>query len=319
MRTLDELKDFYQVTLLDDLKLLEQQRKEVVRKIHYVGIGSVCTLVISLILTYSYLPHQPVLIILPIIGIAALCGFICKFMCRDYVCWFKAMVIEKLVKFMNENLEYRPNDCIDKSIFMMSKIFRTEPNRYKGDDLVRGTVGRTRIKFSELNAEHESGSGKNRRRYTVFKGLFFVGDFNKHFIGQTIVLPDKAEKLLGRFGKKLQAMNIFRGQLVKLEDPEFEKEFAVYGSDQIEARYVLSTSLMERILKFKRRTGKKIYLSFIGSMVFVAVSYTKDLFEPKIFRSLLRFGPIREYFEDLSLAIGIVDELNLNTRIWSKQ
>jgi hypothetical protein len=53
--------------------------------------------------------------------------------------------------------------------------------------------------------------------------------------------------------------------------------------------------------------------------VFVAVSYTKNLFEPRLFRTILDFELVQEYFEDLQLAIGIVDDLNLNTRIWSKQ
>jgi hypothetical protein len=202
---------------------------------------------------------------------------------------------------------------------MLSKIFTTKPNRYKGDDLVWGKTGATTIKFSEIHAVHESGSGKNRHRHTVFKGLFFIGDFNKDFTTQTVVLPDTAEKLFGYLGQKLQSLNIFRGQLIKLDDPEFEKHFVVYGNDQIQARYILSTSLMERIVEFKKKTGRKIYLSFVGSMVFVAVSYTRSLFEPRIFKTLLDFDPIRKYFEDLQLAIGIVDDLNLNTRIWSKQ
>ncbi|UCG49610.1 MAG: DUF3137 domain-containing protein, partial [Phycisphaerales bacterium] len=103
------------------------------------------------------------------------------------------------------------------------------------------------------------------------------------------------------------------------EDPEFERNFAVYGSDQIEARYILSTSLMSRIVDFKKGSGRKIHLSFVGSRVFVAISYTRSLFEPRIFTTLLDFEPIRGYFEDLQLAVGIVDELNLNTRIWSKE
>jgi hypothetical protein len=113
-------------------------------------------------------------------------------------------------------------------------------------------------------------------------------------------------------------MNVFRGQLVKLEDPEFEKLFAVYADDQIEARYVLSTSLMARIADFKKRTGRRIYLSFIRSQVYVAVSFAKNVFEPKIFQTALDFEAVREYLENLQLAIGIVDDLNLNTRIWSK-
>lgn len=319
MKTLEDLKNFYETVLMPDLKLLEQQRRSIVRKIAWVIIGAVSLAAVAFFVTAQSLRQAGPVVILPIIVGLLIGAGVCYLLTRGYVADFKALVIERIVHFIDENLTYSPKDCIPKSVFMLSKIFTTKPNRYKGDDLVCGKVGTTQIQFSELHADYESGSGKNRHRYTVFRGIFFVGDFNKHFTGQTIVLPDTAEKLFGRLGQKLQSLNIFRGNLIRLEDPEFESHFAVYGSDQIEARYILSTSLMARITDFKKKTGKKIHLSFIGSMVFVAVSYTRDLFEPKLFKTLLDFEPVREYFEDLQLAVGIVDDLNLNTRIWSKE
>jgi hypothetical protein len=319
VKTLEDLRDFYETALMPDLKVLEQQRRGVARKVACVIIATVSIAVIAFFgAAQSLRGASPVVIFPTLFGLFIVAG-VCYLLTRGYVADFKALVIERIVRFIDENLTYSPKDCIPKSVFMLSKIFTTKPNRYKGDDLVSGKVGATQIQFSELNAEYESGSGKNRHRYTVFRGILFVGDFNKHFIGQTVVLPDTAEKLFGRLGQKLQSLNIFRGNLVKLEDPEFESHFAVYGSDQVEARYILSTSLMARITDFKKKTGKKIHLSFIGSMAFVAVPYTRSLFEPRLFKTLLDFEPVRQYFEDLQLAVGIVDDLNLNTRIWSKE
>lgn len=319
VKTLEDLKHFYNTTLLADLKGLEQERKKVAQKLFYVIIAIVCVMGISFFLWLRSFNTNIAVIIVPVVLCVIIGVFSCKILTRGYVATFKTLVIEKMVHFIDENLSYAAGSCIPKSTFMLSKIFTTKPNRYKGDDLVSGKIGATKIRFSEIHAEHESGSGKNRRRYTVFKGLFFIGDFNKDFTARTVVLPDTAEKLFGYLGQKLQSLNIFRGQLIKLEDPEFERHFVVYGNDQIQARYILSTSLMERIVDFKKKTDRKIYLSFVGSMVFVAVSYTRTIFEPRIFRTLLDFEPIRIYFEDLQLAIGIVEDLNLNTRIWSKQ
>ncbi|MHC4243227.1 MAG: DUF3137 domain-containing protein [Planctomycetota bacterium] len=319
MKTLKDFTNFYNTALLADLKVLEQERRKIISKLTCVIVTILCTLGVCLLILRASLRISPPFIFIPVILCIILGAVICHFMTRGYVARFKSLIIQKIVHFIDENLNYDANERIDKTTFMMSKIFTTKPNRYKGDDLVWGKAGATEIKFSEIKAEHESGSGKNRRRYTIFKGLFFVGDFNKHFTCETVVLPDTAEKLFGHFGKKLQSMNIFRGQLIKLEDPEFENHFVVYGDDQIQARYILSTSLMERIVEFRKKTGRKIYLSFVGSKVFVAVSYTKSLFEPRLFRTLLDIEPVREYFEDLQLAIGIVDDLNFNTRIWSKQ
>jgi len=319
VKTLEDLKNFYETALMPDLAALEQQRKSLVRKITFVLLAAVFIGCLCSLFAAQTLRRAGPAVVLPI-GLCALgAAVVCHLLARGYVMDFKAIVIERIIQFIDPNLTYSPKDCIPKSVFMLSKIFTTKPNRYKGDDLVSGKVGATQIQFSELHAEYESGSGRNRHRYTVFRGIFFVGDFNKHFTGQIIVLPDTAEKLFGRLGRKLQSLNIFRGNLIKLEDPEFESHFVVYGSDQVEARYILSTSLMARITDFKKKTGKKIHLSFIGSMVFVAVSYTRSLFEPRLFKTLLDFEPVRQYFDDLQLAVGIVDDLNLNTRIWSKE
>ncbi|MCP4263526.1 MAG: DUF3137 domain-containing protein [Planctomycetes bacterium] len=319
MKTLEDFTDFYNTTLLGDLKTLEQERRKIVSKLIVVFVIILFILGFCLLMfkvnSGATAPFLFIPIILCIITYAA----ICHFMTKGYVARFKSLVIQRIVHFIDVNLNYNASEYIDDTTFMLSKIFAKRPNQYKGDDLVWGKTGATKIRFSEIKAEHESGLGNNKRRYTIFKGLFFVGDFNKHFTCETVVLPDTAEKLLGHFGQKLQSMNILRGELIKLEDPEFERHFVVYGDDQIQARYILSMSLMERIVEFRKKTDRKIYLSFVGSKVFVAVSYTKSLFEPRLFRTLLDFGPIREYFRDLQLAIGIVGDLNLNTRIWSKK
>ena len=105
----------------------------------------------------------------------------------------------------------------------------------------------------------------------------------------------------------MQKMNKWRGELVKLEDVEFEKEFAIYSGDQIESRYILSPSLMERILSFKQKTKKRIQMSFVDSRLYVTVPYRKNLFEPKLFGDIVDFKNIEElvdYFDNYHLNLS---------------
>ena len=146
-----------------------------------------------------------------------------------------------------------------------------------------------------------------------------MADFNKHFKTHTLVLPDTAEKLLGKIGQSLQSMNRTRGELIKLEDPEFEKEFCVFGDDQIEARYILSPALMHRIVEFKRKWNTKVYLSFRDSKVYIAIKLNKNLFETRLFKTIVDYSFIEENVKYLILLISIVGDLNLNTRIWTKK
>ncbi len=318
MKTLEELKEFYTNELSVDLHQLEQRRKGVMRNtiitvsvIGLLAVGGAGAMVSQ--------GAPPMVFLFALIASVIIGALAFKFIGGGYKREFKWRIIGRIVQFLDPELSYQPDGLIDKYTFKASKLFKHHIDRYKGEDLIKGRVDKTDIVFSELHAEYKSGSGKNQSWHTIFKGLFFIADFNKHFRGQTVVLPDTAEKLFGGLGKMLQDWNIGRPDLVKLEDPEFEREFVVYGSDQIEARYILSTSLMRRILDFKRKTGNKIYLSFTGSKVFVAVPMTKNMFEPKYFSNMDNFGPILDYYQDLTFAIGIVDDLNLNTRIWSKE
>jgi hypothetical protein len=52
--------------------------------------------------------------------------------------------------------------------------------------------------------------------------------------------------------------------------------------------------------------------------LFVALSVRQDLFEPRIFSSGLQSSYLQDYFRYLALVAGIVDDLNLNLRIWGK-
>ena len=318
MKSDKELWEFYKTELLRDLQGLEQQRKKVARKLTVLIAIALCmALGIVLLLSYKF-GFLPAIVIAIIITCAILAiGY--KVIASGYKVTFKNLMIERLVKFIDEGLTYNARMHIPKILYMMSEIFNRRPDRYRGDDYVKGTLGKTAIEFSELHSEYKTHDKNGTHWHTIFKGLFFIGDFNKHFTCKVVVLPDRAEKLFGHVGKMLQSWNIARDDLVKLEDVEFEKRFVVYGSDQIQARYILSPSLMKRITEFKEKTGRDIYLSFQASKVFVAVPYRRDLFEPKMFRSVLDFEPIKEYHEDLNLALGIVEDLDLNTRIWTKE
>ena len=320
MKTLDDLRAFYETDLKARMDDLEQRRRRTVSN------GSIAVAVLGIVgyvvgVMMASAGGGPFFMIIPIIvgliiGAALLFGFSAGYR-RD----FKNTIVRGVIEFMEPDLRYFPEEGIGNVQFRVSELFQQHIDRYRCEDLVKGRVGQTEVMFSEVHAEYKttSGTGKNRRTHwhTIFKGLFFIGDFHKDFHGRTVVLPDRAQKLFGGLGQALQSLNFTRGKLIKLEDPEFEREFVVYGDDQIEARYILSPAMMERITAFGRNRNTSVYLSFVGSLVYVGFSTKKNLFEPKLFGPA-DFETLVEYVAELRLATDIVDELNLNARIWSK-
>ncbi|MBI9082967.1 MAG: DUF3137 domain-containing protein [Desulfobacterales bacterium] len=321
MKTREEFQRFYASTLVGLLAPMEAVRKKTVARL--AGVILVLSgLLVAVFLLASRFGWGDEELIGAVVVFALLVGLCLYFFPKEYVENFKTIVIPRIIGFVHEGLAYHPDRCIPRSSFMASRIFLKNPDEYTGDDLVSGKIGATAIRFSEIDASYETTqSGKDNnttRKVQIFKGLFIVADFNKKFAGQTVVLPDALQRLFGRLGKKIQGLDNRRGRQVNLEDPEFEKYFEVYGDDQITARYILSTSLMERITRFRKETKKAVALSFVDSLMYIAVPYQRNLFEPRLFRSLLNFRPMCEYFDDFNLAIGVVEEMNLNRRIWGK-
>ncbi len=317
MKSTEELKIFFEGELVNDLSSLEEKRKKIAKKAIKVNILFGFSLIIPIVL-FFFIYHFSIIILIIIVFLWI---FIFNKITKNYRSDFKNVVIARVIKFIDNNLNYNPNQCINFDNYMRSKLFLRRTDRYRGDDYVSGKLDKTNIEFSELHTEYKTvtrtKNGTQTHWHTIFKGIFFIADFNKKFKGQTFVLPDVAQRTFGNYlGNIFQSMNKFKGELIKMEDPLFEKYFVVYGDDQIEARYILSTNLLKRIVDYKIKTGKQIYLSFIENKVFIAISYVKSLFEPKLFKTLFDFNMIQEYYEDFKLAINFVDELKLNTRIW---
>lgn len=324
MITPNSFLEFLDVGLSDQIGKLERERQKALK---YLAYATLCLVLAIPSLYISFLIFDPkdsgsmiflsgglpTLVFLIIYGVKFFKQY--RFVKRN----FKQDIIANIVRFIDRNLEYFPGEKIGKELFSASKIFLRTADRYHGDDLVQGTIGQTAISFSELHAQYRTQDSKGRNQYkTLFRGIFFTSDFHKHFDGETIILPDTAEKMFGWLGKTLQNWNLARPQLVNMEDPDFEREFVVYSTDQVEARYILSTALISRLLEFKLKTGKKISLSFVGNNMYMSIPYNRTLFELNLFRSLGRSDKMMEYFNDLKLLTGIVDDLNLNTRIWTR-
>lgn len=320
MKSAGELTDFFYDELFDELQTLETHRKTILAKLIRVNI----VLALVFIPIFIWMAgadgiHDSLFI--PLVIWAAIDGIAYKYLTSDYTHHFKKQIIEPLIRAIDPGLHYSHHMHISQYNFKRSHLFSEHFDRYRGNDLVKGTVNGIHMQFSDLHVERRT-SGRNGKEewLTIFQGLYIDCEFNKHFKGRTVVLPDHAEKVFGSMiGGWLQSNNTSRGELVRMDSPAFEKEFVVYGSDQIEARYLLTHSMMQRLLELKKRSGDHpVFISFNGGHIYIAVAYGKDMFEPTVFTSLLRYRQANEYIMILKNTIGIVEELKLNERLWTK-
>ena len=238
---------------------------------------------------------------------------------------YKSSVIPRLLDTIDNQLTHTADRGIPSGTFVESELFRTRPDRYATEDLIEGHYGKTFLQLAEVNAQQRQtttdSKGRTQTRYvTFFDGLFLIADFHKHFQGRTFVFPDKAEKTFGGLARFFQKAGGRRDtDLIQLEDPEFEYQFKVYATDEIEARYVLSSSMMRRLLDMQTRFGEDVRIAFKDSSLILAVPHRKTFLEPSTSIPATNPEQIRDMLTDLRFFLETIEELDLNTRIWTKE
>jgi len=226
---------------------------------------------------------------------------------------FKKNIITPLINLVDKSFLYKATVNIKTKRNLLKELVNSEilaaiPDVADGsvENYIFGTIGATKIKFFEFS------------NYYGFNGYFFSVASNKSFSGKTFVLPDIAQKKFGLIGQELQSVLGEEKKLIRLENEEFEELFVVYSDDQIEARYLLSPSLMEKIVKFQNSCFGRIHISFVKNKLYIAISSEITLFEPKLHTSIVDFNEIQEHYNSFTWIADLAKELNFNRRIWKK-
>ena len=179
------------------------------------------------------------------------------------------------------------------------------------EDHIVGTYKEIKIDLFETKLSKDSDENSSTTLNTVFDGIIVELSMNKSFSGKTVVKKD-----IGTVGnwfiKKSTSL-----KKVKLEDPNFEKMFEVYSDDQVEARYLLTVTFIERLKELVENFGgKSIQCCFYNNKLLMMIPIEKDMFEPgSIYEAEDFIDDSKSLLKELSLIFNIIDTLKLNMKI----
>jgi hypothetical protein len=239
----------------------------------------------------------------------------------NYVRRFKTEAFSRVARAMAPGITYHPEDRVPRQDFERSRLFSSRIDRYQGEDCFSGKIGATDVLFSEIKVERKDTStdskGHTRTTWvTVFKGIYLTADFHKHFRCQVSIVPDIAEATFGWLGRKIQGLS---SDLIRLENPNFERAFKVRASDPVEVRYLLTPDMQERLLAFRNKWSSQVRIALLDSRLHLAIPNNNNWFEPSVDRPATDTGQLGLFIEQLGSLLEIPELLDLNTRIWTKE
>jgi len=208
-----------------------------------------------------------------------------------------------------------------ESDYRDSKLYSRGYDRFSSKSMGSGKIGDTALRFSYIHTERKEvtrdSEGRRQTRWvTVFKGVLLIADFHKMISSEIEIVPDFAERSFGVFGRKLQS---FGGGLVHLENPEFERNFKVSCRDSVAAHYAFTPDMQERFLRFGKRFKKLPRSRIVGSSLYMGFSGEVCNIEPSLNASPANIHQLLSIFHEVEKFASVVKDLDLNTRIWSKE
>ncbi|MBE9607924.1 DUF3137 domain-containing protein [Chitinilyticum piscinae] len=226
---------------------------------------------------------------------------------------FKLEVLPALLAELAPQMHYDPARSIAEDEFAAAGFFN-DIDRYSSSGWIGGRVGDTALHFGYVHAEESyqepytdsQGKRQTRTKYrTLFKGIFLSADNNKAFYSRTRLQPGS-----------VNALNNYFGSYLTLEDPEFNAIFKASSDNEVEARYLLTPSTMERFKALHERFPE-LHAAYRDSRLLLALPASEP-FQVDGGDSFLTGELALSLREELQRYLGVVDALDLNTRIWSK-
>ena len=239
---------------------------------------------------------------------------------------------------------------LDTDVLNRSALFGNFTNRMI-DDEFKGSHNGINFEISETHMWYHSG----RAAINVFKGIIIQFDSNKKVLNRTMVSTkgDLTRKntiwitailffmiFLNTIETCIRSKSVFPIYFlitvvlivllinlfvrkkeealdrVTLEDTKFNERFDVYSSDQVEARYLVTPSFMERLNKIQTAFGtRKVKCSFFDNKFMIAISTKKDLFEiGKINNSLKDSNNIEAFHNEMTSIYDMIDYFKLDEK-----
>ncbi len=225
------------------------------------------------------------------------------------------------LKDLDPSFYFSRYNCLSEQDYLNAEIYSKHYDRYSGSRLMEGTHGQTQFRFSHLHVEEKYQSTDSKGNRTthwvdIFNGVLFIADFNKHFSYDLTVLPDIAEKHFGWLGRKMQSVD---SRVMQLENPEFEKQFKASCKDSVTGHYILTPDMQERMLHVLSKCDNGVAFAFRESKVYIAIPKFEPNSDPNHDVSFLTVGQLKYATKDLLALIELIDDLDLNNRIWTKE
>ena len=171
------------------------------------------------------------------------------------------------------------------------------------DDVISGVYKNIPVSIEEINLTHEIETKNSSYTVIDFKGLLFKIKMNKCFNCKIVA------------GRGLSVRNP-RLEKVVLEDVEINKKYKIFSDNQVECRYLMTPSFMERIKNIKTVFDSS-YTDFVfnNNYFYLFLGSSNNFFEVgNVYQTLYNNKNYIKVFGELYSLFSLIDYFKLDQK-----
>ena len=209
-----------------------------------------------------------------------------------------------------ENLKWRSGSYDKEDLFKKSNLICEEYSYSSYDDIFKGEYKTISYEIIEGKFIKEERSMLERRRRIlkkIYAGVIIKLDMNKRFKGNTVIKPDTF----------MHISPVSSLRHTTLEDVNFEKKFDVFTNDEVEARYLITPSFMERLNNMKVSfSASKLECAFYDNYLLIGLHTNRDLFSVgSLINKVNDSKQFFKMFEEILSIVKLIDYFKLDQKI----
>ena len=174
------------------------------------------------------------------------------------------------------NIVFDPKLKLSEEAFDKMDLFNLNVVKYTGKNYIKVPYNKNNMVFSDMKTYiidtietkkeiYKDGkkyirTTRKKKRRTIFEGMYIGATLNKKNTNHIYLIPNNFNDTF--LQSKIMNYIKYHGVPVMLENLEFSNKYKVFCDDEVQARYILSLSLMERINKLDELYKGKKYIVF---------------------------------------------------------
>lgn len=317
----------YETRIVPKIAPLEQERLKIKFKCLPWFILAAMTVIPVALVTMESL-KIPVWLLILLLIVTVIFVFIGAYPIVSLLSKIKSELLTEILKlFGNFNRYTKTSGLISLAEIKSAGLFPCATDKYTDDDIA-GTYKGLDVVISEVRLAHTVKVDKQRHSVTDFKGLIIKTTLNKPYQGKTLLFQkndiNQDEDFGAKFVSTLSNLGNFRErrilpdmQKVLLEDPRFNEIYEVYSNDQIESRYIITPTFMERLTNVRKIIqASDVHCYFEDKYMTLYLSTNRNFFEiGSVFSTLYDKARFQEVFEQLVSIFELIHYFKLDKKL----